>query len=182
MGAKNYRTQLLEAFQGSPSDYHLVEIIDGDTHCACGVHIRWQHIVQNAEGHRVVLGSDCIENYAELEGIATELKAKQEESKGVLKEAKKKDREAKKATEIQEIKDEYREWYKPLREQFIDKFSGKTLGVYWGTFDGTIKEDVQMKFLEGKKTAASTKTIADQRKAELLRRFREMETYFATKL
>ena len=112
----NWAQRLAAAFEHPVSDYTLVDVSQGESSCACGHPIKNIFTVA-CSGHTVQLGSECIENYIELEGIQAQVKAAEERSKA----EKKAHLEHLQTQELQALISEYAEILRPYREQIANR-------------------------------------------------------------
>lgn len=108
----NWAQRLAAAFEHPIEDYVFVEQSEGESSCACG------HLIKNiftvaAAGHTVQLGSECIENYVQLESIQVQVKAAEERRKA----EEKAHQEHLQTQELQKLINEYNELLKPFKEQ-----------------------------------------------------------------
>jgi hypothetical protein len=80
----NYNQRLASCFTHKPSEYVFTHTKIGDF-CACGHIIKTAYVVQHPTGHVLELGSECINNYAELNDVKVQVDAyiakKKEEEK-----------------------------------------------------------------------------------------------------
>ena len=112
----NWAQRLAAAFEHPVGHYNLVDISEGESSCACGHPIKNIFTVA-ASGHTVQLGSECIENYVQLEGIQAQVKAAEERSKA----EKKAHLEHLQTKELETLMNEYIELLRPYREQIANR-------------------------------------------------------------
>lgn len=112
----NWAQRLAAAFEHPVSDYTLVDVSQGESSCACGHPIKNIFTVA-CSGHTVQLGSECIENYTELEGIQAQVKAAEERSKA----EKKAHLENLQTQELATLISEYAELLRPYKEQVANR-------------------------------------------------------------
>jgi DNA repair exonuclease SbcCD ATPase subunit len=112
----NWAQRLAAAFKYPIEDYVFVEQSEGESSCACGHPIKNIFTVA-AAGHAVQLGSECIENYAQLEGIQAQVKAAEERRKA----EEKAHQEHLQTKELESLINEYNELLKPFKEQVAKK-------------------------------------------------------------
>ena len=112
----NWAQRLAAAFEHPVGHYNLVDISEGESSCACGHPIKNIFTVA-ASGHTVQLGSECIENYVQLESIQAQVKAAEERSKA----EKKAHLEHLQTKELEAILNEYNELLRPYREQMANR-------------------------------------------------------------
>lgn len=108
----NWAQRLAAAFKHPIEDYALVDISEGESSCACGHPIKNIFTVA-AAGHTVQLGSECIENYAQLESIQVQVKAAEERRKA----EEKVHQEHLQTKELEVLINEYNELLKPFKEK-----------------------------------------------------------------
>lgn len=104
----NWAQRLAEAFKHPVEDYALVDVSEGESNCACGHPIKNIFTVA-AAGHTVQLGSECIENYVQLESIQAQVKRREEEERA--------HQEHLQTKELEALINEYNELLKPFKEQ-----------------------------------------------------------------
>lgn len=112
----NWAQRLAAAFEYPVENYALVDISEGESNCACGHPIKNIFTVA-AAGHTVQLGSECIENYVQLESIQVQVKAAEERRKA----EEKAHQEHLQTQELQKLINEYNELLKPFKEQVAKK-------------------------------------------------------------
>lgn len=112
MRRNNWAQRLASAFRHPVEDYVFVEQSEGESSCACGHPIKNIFIVA-CNGHTVQLGSECIENYTELESIQVQVKAAEERRKA----EEKAHQEHLQTKELESVINEYNELLKPFKEQ-----------------------------------------------------------------
>lgn len=112
----NWAQRLAAAFEYPVGHYNLVDISEGESSCACGHPIKNIFTVA-AAGHTVQLGSECIENYVQLESIQVQVKAAEKRSKA----EKKAHLEHLQTKELETLLNEYSELLRPYREQIANR-------------------------------------------------------------
>lgn len=113
---KNWAQRLSSAFKYPVQDYVFVEQSEGESNCACGHPIKNIFTVA-ASGHTVQLGSECIDNYVQLENIQAQVKAAEERRKT----EEKAHQEHLQTQELQKLIEEYNELLKPFKEQIANR-------------------------------------------------------------
>ena len=112
----SYTERLAECFIHNPSEYVFVREYSQKTSCACGHPIHNCFEVQHPTGHMLVLGSECINNYPQLDHVRAAIEKKRAEEKARLEEIKKME-EDKEFGELKVVYDDLVEKCKHLRQQ-----------------------------------------------------------------
>lgn len=99
----SYEFRLAAAFIHPVAEYELAGGSQGSSSCACGKAIKNIFMVQHPSGHSVELGSECINNYAELEHVRKSVEAKRKADKEVARI----EEEARLNTEYAALRQEY---------------------------------------------------------------------------
>jgi len=107
-----FHQRLAAAFIHPIENYELVGTSEGESACACGHPIRNIFTVA-CNGHKVELGSECIETYAGLEGVRQQVQAQREREKELAKAHK----EHLQNQELQALLAEYSALLSPYREK-----------------------------------------------------------------
>ena len=114
--SKNWQKNLASVFIHPMHEYNFVKFSEGESFCACGHPIKNIYTVA-CNGHEVELGSECIENYVELEKVRQQVQAEEERRK----ELERLQREHLQNQELEALIKEYSDLLRPYRQQIIDR-------------------------------------------------------------
>lgn len=93
--ANQYQKRLMAAFRHPAHEYVFVRHFEEQSFCECGHGIYHNFLIEHpASGHQLVLGSECINNYSDLEGVRLQVAAHLEKQKEDAKKAKQAQEEA----------------------------------------------------------------------------------------